>query len=38
MEFGHYSNVGEDNDYVFREILGMPESEIESLMESGALY
>ena len=38
MEFGHYSNVGEDNDYVFQEILGMPESEIESLMESGALY
>ena len=38
MEFGHYSNVGEDNDYVFREILGMPESEIESLMGSGALY
>ena len=38
MEFGKYSNVGEDNDYVFREILGMPESEIESLMESGALY
>ena len=38
MEFGHYSNVGEDNDYVFREILGMSRSEIESLMESGALY
>ncbi len=38
MEFGNYSNVGEDNDYVFREILGMPDSEIESLMESGALY
>ncbi len=38
MEFGKYSNVGEDNDYVFREILGMPESEIEALMESGALY
>ena len=38
MEFGKYSNVGEDNDYVFREILGMPESEIEGLMESGALY
>ena len=38
MEFGHYSNVGEDNDYVFREMLGMPESEIELLMDSGALY
>ncbi len=38
MEFGHYSNVGEDNDYVFREILGMTESEIESLMADGSLY
>ena len=24
MEFGHYSNVGDDNDYVFREILECP--------------
>ena len=38
MEFGHYSNVGEDNDYVFREILGMSANEIESLTENGALY
>ena len=38
MEFGHYSNVGEDNDYVFREILGMPESQIEALKEDGSLY
>ena len=38
MEFGHYSNVGEDNDYVFREILGMPDSRIESLKEDGSLY
>ena len=38
MEFGHYSNVGEDNGYVFREILGMSESEVESLMEDGSLY
>ena len=38
MEFGHYSNVGEDNDYVFREILGMPESRIEALKEDGSLY
>ncbi len=38
MEFGHYSNIGEDNPYVFQEILGMSESEIESLSESGALY
>ena len=38
MEFGHYSNVGEDNDYVFREILAMPESQIEALKEDGSLY
>ena len=38
MEFGDYSNVGEDNDYVFREILGMPDSRIESLKEDGSLY
>ncbi len=38
MEFGNYSNVGEDNDYVFREILGMPDSQIESLKEDGSLY
>ena len=38
MEFGSYSNVGEDNDYVFREILGMPNSQIEALKEDGSLY
>ena len=38
MEFGQYSNVGEDNDYVFREILGMPESQIQALKEDGSLY
>ena len=38
MEFGEYSNVGEDNDYVFRDILGMTESRIEALKEDGSLY
>ena len=38
MEFGQYSNVGEDNDYVFREILGMSAPEIERLSEDGSLY
>ena len=38
MEFGDYSYVGEDNDYVFREVLGMPESQIEALIEDGSLY
>ena len=38
MEFGEFSYVGEDNDYVFREILGMPDSQIEALVEDGSLY
>ncbi len=38
LEFGHYSNIGEDNDYVFQEILGMPEPEVRRLEENGALY
>lgn len=38
MEFGNFSYVGEDNDYVFREVLGMPESQIEALVEDGSLY
>ena len=38
MEFGHYSNIGEDNDYVFQEVLGMSESEVRRLEENGALY
>ena len=38
LEFGHYSNIGEDNDYVFQEILGMPESEVRRLEENGSLY
>ena len=38
MEFGPYSNIGEDNDYVFQEILGMPEQEVRRLEETGALY
>ena len=38
MEFGHYSNIGEDNDYVFQEILGMPEAEVRRLEGNGALY
>ncbi len=38
MDFGHYSNIGEDNDYVFREVLGMSETEVAALSENGALY
>ena len=32
MEFGHYSNVGEDNPYVFQELLGMSEAELQRLV------
>ena len=38
MEFGEYSNIGEDNEYVFRELLGMAESDVQALMEDGSLY
>lgn len=38
MEFGHYSNVGEDNSYVFGELLGMPPQEIERLIAGEVLY
>lgn len=38
MDFGHYSNIGEDNDYVFKEILGMSQSEVDGLTENQSLY
>jgi crotonobetainyl-CoA:carnitine CoA-transferase CaiB-like acyl-CoA transferase len=38
MEFGHYSNIGEDNDYVFKEILGMSQKEVERLKENQSLF
>ena len=38
MEFGEYSNIGEDNEYVFRGLLGMGESDVQALMEDGLLY
>jgi len=31
MEFGQYSNIGEDNPYVFGELLGISSGEIERL-------
>ena len=34
---GPYRRVGEDNDYVYREILGMEEGEIRTLTEQGVL-
>ena len=38
LEFGSYSNVGEDNAYVFGEILAMPAERIRQLTEDGVLY
>jgi len=38
MEFGHYSNIGEDNDYVFKELLGMSQTEVDRLTENQSLY
>ena len=37
-EFGHYSNVGEDNDYVYQELLGMPAGEVARLLDDGVIY
>ena len=38
MDFGPYSNIGEDNDYVFKEILGMSRTEVDRFTENQSLY
>ena len=38
MDFGHYSNIGEDNDYVFKELLGMSPSKVNRLTDNQSLY
>lgn len=38
MEFGSYSNIGEDNDYVFKELLGMSDAEVTKFTENQSLY
>jgi benzylsuccinate CoA-transferase BbsF subunit len=38
IEFGAYSNIGDDNAYVFGELLGMPVSEIQRLEDAGVIY
>ena len=38
MEYGRYSNVGEDNPYVFGELLGLGQAEIENLTAREVLY
>ena len=38
MDFGHYSNIGEDNDYVFKELLGMSDAELNRFTENQSLF
>ena len=38
IAFGKYSNIGEDNAYVFGELLGLTTSEIADLEEAGVIY
>ena len=38
VEFGKYSNIGEDNSYVFGELLGMSPTEITRLSEKEVIY
>lgn len=38
IAFGKYSNIGEDNAYVFGELLGMPAGEIARLENAGVIY
>ncbi len=38
IAFGKYSNIGEDNAYVFGELLGLTAAEIEELEEAGVIY
>ena len=38
IAFGKYSNIGEDNAYVFGELLGLTNTEISELEEAGVIY
>ena len=38
MEFGHYSNIGEDNPYVFQELLGMSQTQVRQLEAEEVVY
>jgi len=38
VEAGHYSNIGEDNSYVFEQLLGMAPEEVEKLAEREVIY
>ena len=38
LQFGHYSNIGEDNPYVFEQLLGKPQDEIDRLSSAEVIY
>ena len=38
MQFGYYSNVGEDNPYVFQQLLAMDPEEIDRLVSEEVIY
>lgn len=38
IAFGKYSNIGEDNSYVFGELLGLTDGEIAELEAAGVIY
>ena len=38
IAFGKYSNIGEDNGYVFGELLGLTDGEIAELEAAGVIY
>jgi len=38
MDFGHYSNIGEDNDYVFKALLGMSQADVDRLTDNQSLF
>jgi benzylsuccinate CoA-transferase BbsF subunit len=38
VEFGEYTNIGEDNSYVFGELLGLSPAEITRLSEKEVIY
>jgi benzylsuccinate CoA-transferase BbsF subunit len=38
LEFGHYSNIGEDNPYVFEQLLGLPPDEVARLAAEEVVF
>ena len=38
IAFGKYSNIGEDNAYVFGDLLGLTTAEIAELEQAGVIY